>query len=152
MAALWAPGMELPRLRRAMTAERMRWYSDAFETLSWTGAAAQSLILAGPNIHTDDDMARENGLRARVADGMVSTNWISTVLTDTFAELYLEGGSLRTRYVRPIFEDDNIEVVVRVTGSERELDGDRLTLDVSCIKDDGEVATAGIATVRAWQP
>jgi 3-hydroxybutyryl-CoA dehydratase len=141
--------MELPRLRRAMTAERMRWYSDALMTLSWTGAPPESLILAGPNIHTDDHLARDNGLRGRVADGMVSTNWISTVLTDTFGELYLEGGSLQTRYIRPIFEDDNIEVVVRVTGRNPDSGfGERLTLDVSCVKDDGEVATAGTATVR----
>jgi 3-hydroxybutyryl-CoA dehydratase len=149
VGSLWAPGMELPRLRRSMTAERMRWYSDALETLSWTGAPPEALILAGPNVHTDDDIARDNGLRARVADGMVSTNWISTVLTDAFAELYLEGGSLRTRYLRPIFEDDNIEVVLRVTGRQGDQGhGDRLTLDVSCVKDDGEVATAGTATVR----
>ena len=72
-------------------------------------------MLAGPNIHTDDALARANGLPGRVADGMVSTNWISTLLTDAFGGRYLEGGSLRTRYVRPIFEDERIEVVVRIT-------------------------------------
>ena len=56
---------------------------------------------------------------------MVSTNWISTLLTDAFGERYLEGGSLRTRYVRPIFEDDRIEVVVRITGTNTRPDGNR---------------------------
>ena len=145
MSELWTPGRELPRLRRTMTAERMRWYSDALETVT-LGAAAP--VLAGPNIHTDDSLARANGLPGRVADGMVSTNWISTLLTDTFGDGYLEGGSLRTRYVRPIFEDERIEVVVRITDRRTAADGsDHLVAEVACVKSDGEIATAGEATV-----
>jgi 3-hydroxybutyryl-CoA dehydratase len=145
MSELWTPGQELPRLQRTMTAERMRWYSDALETVT-LGATAP--VLAGPNIHTDDGLARANGLPGRVADGMVSTNWISTLLTDTFGERYLEGGSLRTRYVRPIYEDERIEVVVRITERRTGADGrERLVADVACVKSDGEIATAGEATV-----
>ena len=145
MADLWTPGSELPPLTRTMTAERMRWYSDALHTVT---AGASELLLAGPNIHTDDELARANGMRGRVADGMVSTNWISSLLTDAYGDAYLRGGSLRTRYVRPIYEDERIEVVVRIT--ERTGTGggpDRLVADVACVKEDGEVATAGTATV-----
>jgi 3-hydroxybutyryl-CoA dehydratase len=109
----WTPGTELPRVLRTMTAERMRWYSDALMTVT---AGATEPLAAGLNIHTDDAIAQANGLRGRVADGMISTNWISTFLADAFGENYLEGGSLRTRYVRPIYEDDRIEVVVRISG------------------------------------
>lgn len=145
MSELWTPGRELPRLQRTMTAERMRWYSDALETVT-LGATAP--VLAGPNIHTDDALARANGLPGRVADGMVSTNWISTLLTDAFGERYLEGGSLRTRYVRPIFEDERIEVVVRITERRTASDGsDHLVAEVACVKSDGEIATVGEATV-----
>jgi hypothetical protein len=80
---------------------------------------------------------------------MVSTNWISTLLADTFGEQYLEGGSLRTRYVRPIFEDERIEVVVKITDrTSRPEGGEVLLAEVACMKADGEVATAGAATVR----
>jgi 3-hydroxybutyryl-CoA dehydratase len=142
----WTPGTELPRLLRTMTAERMRWYSDALKTVT---AGADEPLVAGPNIHTDDAVAQANGLRGRVADGMISTNWISTFLADAFGESYLEGGSLRTRYVRPIYEDDRIEVVVRITGRETTQWGDQLVADVACLKSDGEVATAGEARVMA---
>jgi 3-hydroxybutyryl-CoA dehydratase len=145
MADLWTPGRELPRLQRTMTAERMRWYSDALELVT---LAADEPVHAEPNIHTDDAIARANGLRGRVADGMISTNWISTLLSDEFGHHYLEGGSLRTRYVRPIFEDDRIEVVIRITGRKPADDGrELLVADVSCVKSDGEVATAGEATI-----
>jgi MaoC dehydratase-like protein len=146
MAELWLPGNELPRIVRTMSAERMRWYADALHTVE---AGSTQPLVAPPNIHTDDEIARANGLPARVADGMVSTNWISTLLADTFGERYLEGGSLRTRYVRPIFVDERIEVVVRITEGESMSDGDpRLVAQVSCVKSDGVVATAGTATVR----
>jgi acyl dehydratase len=145
MGDLWTPGTELPRIVRTMTAERMRWYADALHTVE-EGAAER--VVAPPNIHTDDEIARANGLRSRIADGMVSTNWISTLLAEAFGDRYLAGGSLRTRYVRPIFEDERIEVVVRITGTTTRPDGtERLVAEVSCTKEDGEVATAGVATV-----
>jgi len=143
---LWTPGSELPRVVRTMTAERMRWYADALETVA---DLASEPVIAEPNIHTDDELARINGLPARVADGMVSTNWISSILADAYGLDYLERGSLRTRYVRPIFEDERIEVVVRVVSRERAPGGEeRLVADVSCVKADGQVATGGLATIR----
>jgi 3-hydroxybutyryl-CoA dehydratase len=145
MAELWTPGTRLPSRTRVMTAERMRWYADALETCTHD---TDRPLVAAPNIHTDDEIARANGLPARVPDGMVSTNWISSMLGDTFGEDYLARGSLRTRYVRPIYEDDHIEVVVRITGRESTEDGrHRLTADVACVKADGEVATGGTATI-----
>jgi len=146
MSELWRPGTELPHLVRAMTAERMRWYADALQTVVLDSTVP---VIAAPNIHTDDRIARDNGLPSRVADGMISTNWISSALTEAFGEGYLRGGSLRTRYVRPIFEDERIEVVVRITERTTGPDGvDRLQADVACLKDDGSVATAGAASVR----
>jgi hypothetical protein len=80
---------------------------------------------------------------------MVSTNWISSLLADAYGMHYLEGGTLRTRYVRPIYLDERIEVVVRVTAREEDpRGGERLVVDVQCIKEDGEVATGGVATIR----
>jgi acyl dehydratase len=146
MSDLWLPGTELPRIVRTMSAERMRWYADALHTVE---AGSGQPLVAPPNIHTDDEIARANGLPARVADGMVSTNWISTLLAETFGQCYLAGGSLRTRYVRPIFVDERIEVVVRISEGESPSDGDsRVVAEVSCVKSDGVVATAGTATVR----
>lgn len=157
----WAPGMEVSCLTRTMTAERMRWYADALETISHAGSP---FVIAAPNIHTDDEIARANGLPSRVADGMVSTNWVASALVARFGDGLLRGGTLQTRYVRPIFVDDHIEVVARVVRVEDDVDpegaagggGDggrdgmgvvRLSLDVSCVKSSGEVATAGAATL-----
>jgi 3-hydroxybutyryl-CoA dehydratase len=146
MTRIWAPGTEIRRPARTMTAARMRWYADALHTLV---ANSQEPLVAGPSIHTDDTVADANGLPSRVADGMISTNWVSSALTEAFGEGYLKGGTLRTRYVRPIFEDERIEVVIRVTGRRTDDDGvERVDADVACLKADGTVATSGTASAR----
>jgi len=118
----------------------MRWYSDALHTVASSSSVP---VDSGHNIHTDDAVARDNGLPGRVADGMISANWISNVLADSYGANYLEGGSLQTRFVRPIFTDDEIEIVVRV----RSRSDTQVVADVSCVKGGGEVATTGTATV-----
>lgn len=143
MSELWLPGQELPRVRRTMTAERMRWYADALDT-----SLAGRTVQAAPNIHTDDDVARANGLPGRVADGMITTNWLSNMLVDTFGAAYVHTGSLRTRYRRPIVEDMAIEAVVLVRDVEESRGGRTLVADVWCETEDGERCTVGQATVR----
>ena len=71
----WTAGTEVARLSRTMTAERMRWFADGLHTVV---AAGDTFQIAEPNIHTDDDLARASGLPGIIADGMVSTNWISS--------------------------------------------------------------------------
>lgn len=48
MVELWTPGTEIRRPARIMTAERMRWYTDALDTLV---AESQEPLVSGPNIH-----------------------------------------------------------------------------------------------------
>jgi acyl dehydratase len=124
----------------------MRWHCDALATLL---ADTGEVVLAGPSIHTDDDVARSSGLPSRVADGMISTNWLSSTLTACFGEVFLSTGSLRTRYVRPIFEDERIEAVVRITTVDP-LAGDEslLRADVWCANERGDKCTVGEASVR----
>src|ERR1700730_9632279 len=146
MAHLWLPGQVLPPLVRSMTAARMRWYCDALETAL---AASEEVVRAGPSIHTDDALARANGLPGRVADGMITTNWVSSMLFDRFGDAILHGGSLRTKYIRPVFEDERITATVTVRTVERLADGRRLlTADVTCTNHRGQACTVGGATVR----
>ena len=147
MTTAWKAGQEVARLERTMTAERMRWHCEALDTAV---AAGDRPVAAGVNIHTDDEVARSSGLPGRVADGMISTNWLSSMLTKTFGDAYLRSGSLRTRYTRPVFVDDVLRAVVRVAAVDETGDAEGLVLrlDVWCENQDGEVCTTGEATVR----
>jgi acyl dehydratase len=129
-----------------MTAERMRWHCEALDTAVSGG---ERPVPAGANIHTDDEIARSSGLPGRVADGMISTNWLSSMLIQTFGDGYLWGGSLRTRYTKPVFVDDVIRAVIRVAALDSDEDGRAVArLDVWCENQHGDVCTTGEAVVR----
>ena len=138
-------GTELRSRPRIMTRERMRWYVDAQPTVAMdTGRIERQ----EPTIHDDDEFAKSQGLPGIIADGMISTNWILGLLIDNFGDAVARRGSLRTKYVKPIYENDTIVSRARVTSVERGA-GTAATykLDVWCENGKGEVVTAGDATV-----
>jgi 3-hydroxybutyryl-CoA dehydratase len=134
-------GIQFSSTPMMMTRERMRWYCDALET-----AASQSgeFIVAEPTIHTDEDYAKAQGLPGIIADGMISTNYISSLLFRHFGVEYLRGGELITKFIRPVFEDEVLQAHALVTG----LDADGVHLDVWVETPERKV-TVGTATIPA---
>jgi len=127
----------------AMTRERMRWYCDALETAA---AGTGEFIIAEPTIHTDDEYARSQGLPGIIADGMLSTNYISALLFQHFGMGYLERGALRTKFIRPVYENEVVEPYFEVRAIHPEVDRECVTLDVGCTAN-GELCTVGEAEV-----
>jgi acyl dehydratase len=137
-------GSEIAGPRRRMTMERIRWYDDAM-----LSAAKGEFTRAGSNIHTDEEYARSQGLPARIADGMISTNWMSEMLVEQFGMDYLERGELRTKFVKPIFLGAVVSVRARVRSFERSADGGAVyVLDVWCEDEKGVKLTDGDARVE----
>ncbi|MFQ5875838.1 MAG: MaoC family dehydratase, partial [Dehalococcoidia bacterium] len=68
----------------------------------------------GKNIHTDPAFARSRGLPDVIADGSQTTAEISRVLTEFFGEGFLRGGSLSTKFIKPVYPDYalNIDLVI----------------------------------------
>jgi acyl dehydratase len=127
-----------------MTRERMRWYCDALETAA---DADGTFKIAEPTIHTDDEFARSQGLRGIIADGMISTNWISSLLVRRFGMDYVSRGELGARFIRPIYEDESIETCAEVTEVETVGETVTITLDVWCATSDGAKCTVGSAKI-----
>lgn len=123
-----------------MSRERMRWYCDALET-----AASQSgrFIVAEPTIHSDDEFARKNGLPGIVADGMLSTNHISSLLYTYFGIDYLRSGALTTKFIRPVYEDEILIAKAEVTAT----DGGHVRMNVWVQLPDDTKVTVGTASV-----
>ncbi len=123
-----------------MSRERMRWYCDALET-----AASQSgrFIVADPTIHSDDEFAKKNGFPGIVADGMLSTNYVSSLLYTHFGVDYLRSGGLTTKFIRPVYEDEVLIASAEVV----ELDGAEVALDIWVQLPDDTKVTVGRATV-----
>lgn len=144
MARQWVAGAEIARLERTMTAERMRWYADVLETVV---AAHGRPVLAGPGIHTDDEVARRNGLPSRVADGMVTGNWLSSLVFGAFGEQMLTGGRFRVRFVRPVATGATLTATVAVQEVARGTGGPAVRANLSCRDETGQECTVGEATV-----
>jgi acyl dehydratase len=140
-------GSELRSAPRAMTRERMRWYVDAQPTVA---ADDGRIHTQPPTIHDDDDYARKQGLPGIIADGMISTNWIMGLLLDAFGRAALRKGKLRTKYIAPIYENEIVTAVARVSALTHGPDGETaMQLDVWCETGPGRKVTVGDALVYA---
>lgn len=131
-----------------LTHERVLWYGDGLMT-----SAAGERVHARANIHTDGDFARGQGLPGAIADGMHTTNWISSMLVSAFGRSYLEHGELRTKYVKPI----SVGIAVKILGRvrvKRELSagGIHYELDVWAEDGEGEKLTVGDAVIDVSAP
>jgi 3-hydroxybutyryl-CoA dehydratase len=139
-------GTELRAHPRRMTRERMRWYVDLLPTVEADDGRVHQDV---PTIHDNDEFARSQGLPGIIADGMLSTNWLLSLLMDAFGEDALAPGSLRTRYIAPVFEDVVITAVARVTAVEEGGDGTlRYALELWCEDAEGTKLTVGDASVH----
>jgi 3-hydroxybutyryl-CoA dehydratase len=142
-AAGYAVGTELSSPVRVVTAERIEWYDSAM-----LSAAKGELAQVGDNIHTDEAFARNQGLPGTIADGMISTNWCSSMLIAHFGMDYVERGELRTKFIKPIFVGAAVFVKGRITSAEKRANGDtEYRLDVWCEIEDGTKVVDGEARV-----
>lgn len=145
-------GIEIPRYEvgqvlestvRTLTLQRVTWYSTG-----QLGAATGVPHEFQDNIHTNPEYAKQQGLPGMIADGMHSTNWISALLWDGFGYHYLEGGSLRTKYIKPVWVPSQVTSKAEVTAVEQAGPGrTRYVLDVWNEDADGTRLTVGDATV-----
>src|SRR5258706_5655731 len=105
-------GSEFRLPPRPMTRERMRWYVDIQDTVQFDDGRIHP---QAPTIHDDDAYARKQGLPGIIADGMISTNWILSLLVDVFGDDAARKGRLRTKYIAPVYEDQVLITCAGVT-------------------------------------
>jgi acyl dehydratase len=140
-------GAELRSAPRPMTRERMRRYVDAQPTVAIDDGRIHT---QPPTIHDDDAYAKKQGLPGIVADGMISTNWIQGLLFDVFGRALARKGRLRTKYIAPIYEDQIVICIAKVTAKAWTGAGEvAYQFDVWCEDDSGKKLTIGEALVYA---
>ncbi len=98
------------------------------------------------NIHTDDEVARRAGLPRALAQGRYPIAYISERMLAFFGTGWIQGGKLDVTLVKEIFPGDTITVKGVITDKQSEGDNVRLVLDVWLENQDGEQATAGVAS------
>jgi len=136
-------GAEIAGPVRLMTAERIEWYDSAM-----LSAGKGELSQVGVNIHTDDEYAKAQGLPAIIADGMIMTNWCSSMMIQHFGMDYLEHGELRTKFIKPVYLGQTVHVRGRVLSADRSDGLVSYALDVWCEDESGIKVTDGDAKVE----
>ena len=125
-------GDELPPLTKTMTQEAI----NAFEK---SGGAK------GPSQFTDLETARSTlGTASTVASGRMSLTFTIEMLRRYFgADVYNAGGMVDMRFLRPVRPGDTVTFTGKITGTNKEADGTRVTVEVTGTNQKGAVTAAG---------
>jgi acyl dehydratase len=99
-----------------------------------------------PNIHTDRAIASESGLAGPIAQGLMSTGYLSQLLANFFGIDWFETGWTSHAFVRPVSPGDTITVQGRIQDRIVETNGMRLVLEVWCRNHRGDLTTVGTAS------
>jgi acyl dehydratase len=131
--AVPAIGQPLPTLSKEISQRRIDAYS---------GVRARS-------IHTDEAWARARGFRAPLAQGMMSTAYVSEMMTRLLGAGFVQGGTLSMAFIKPVYAGDRLTVHGVVKDKRQEPDGaTRVTVEVWCENQDGEKTAVGTASGR----
>src|SRR2546427_7915894 len=111
-----AVGQELPPLEKALTQRHIDPYS---------GVRTRS-------IHTDEAGGRQKGFRTTLAQGMMSTAYVSEMMTRLLGAGFIKGGTMGVAFVKPVYAGDRLTVRGVVKEVRPEKDGTRVVVEVWC--------------------
>jgi hypothetical protein len=102
---------------------------------------------ADNRIH-DDEFARHFGFRAGLVSGVSVLAYMTRPLVELAGKYWLERGSADVRFVRPVYEGEEI----RVSGSVAVINEDGVSLEFQAANNQGAVCGMGIAHIPVVNP
>ena len=100
------------------------------------------------SIHTDEGWATAKGFPTTIAQGMMSTAYVSALLTGELGAGFVAGGSMDVRFLRPVHQGDRLTttgVIQGFAGFEGDPGRVRVVVDVEITNQRGERTLAGTA-------
>ena len=98
------------------------------------------------SIHSDEAFAREKGFRAPLAQGMMSTAYVSEMMTGLLGAGFVKGGTMSMAFIRPVYAGDRLTVHGVVRDVQTESSVTRVVVEVWCENQDGEKTAVGSAS------
>jgi len=130
VATALAVGQTLPPLEKELTQRHIDAYS---------GVRTRS-------IHTDEAWARKKGFRTTLAQGMMSTAYVSEMMTGLLGAGFIKGGTMSVAFVQPVYAGDRLTVRGVVKELRPENGGTRVVVDVWCENQHGQQTAVGSAS------
>ena len=125
-----AVGQELPVLEKEPAQRRIDVYS---------GVRPRS-------IHTDEAWARQKGFRTTLAQGMMSTAYVSEMMTRLLGVGFVKGGTMSMAFIKPVYAGHRLTVHGVVKELRPEAGQTRVVVDVWCRNQHGEKTAVGTAS------
>lgn len=127
-------GENLPPLVKNITQENINLYAQASGDFN--------------PIHIDEDFAGKTPLGGTIAHGMLILSYLSQMMTIAFGKSWLAGGKLNVRFKEPARPGDVITASGNIRNIEPEGNEIRVTCNVLCQNQRGEVVITGESSLR----
>ena len=125
-----AVGQELPSIQKEPTQRRIDVYS---------GVRPRS-------IHTDPSWAHAKGFRTTLAQGMMSTAYVSEMMTRLLGAGFVKGGTLSMAFIKPVYAGDRLTAHGVIKDKQPENGATRVVVEVWVENQDGEKTAVGHAS------
>jgi acyl dehydratase len=126
---------DLTLAARTLTQEKMTAYSED-----------SANALRGQSIHTAAAIAKAKGYANSVAQGLMSADYVSELMTGEMKQGWLLHGRLSLAFVRPVLCGDTVTAQAALREVLDEGAYSRRVYDVRCENQEGEAVTAGTAS------
>ena len=127
-------GQELPRLVKEIPQRKIDAYSGVRPS----------------SIHSDEAWARKKGFPAPLAQAMMSTAYVSELMTRFVGAGFVKGGTMSMTFVKPVYAGDRLSVHGVVKEKRVEGDRTRVIVEVWCENQTGQKTAIG--TASGWLP
>lgn len=100
-----------------------------------------------PNyIHSDEAFARKKGFRAPLAQAMMSTAYVSELMTRFVGAGFVKGGRMSMTFIKPVLAGDTLTVHGVVKATQPEHGRTRVVVEVWCDNQHGDKTAVGTAS------
>lgn len=98
------------------------------------------------SIHTDPEWARQKGFAAPLAQGMMSTAYVSEMMVALLGEGFVQGGRMAVKFVKPVLAGDTLTMRGRVRAKLLEDGRVRVEVELWCENQHGVTTMVGDAS------
>jgi acyl dehydratase len=98
------------------------------------------------SIHSDEAWARQKGFRACLAQGMMSTAYVSQMMVSLLGPSFARGGTMSMAFIKPVYAGDHLSVHGIIKDKQPENGATRVVVEVWVENQHGEKTAVGHAT------
>lgn len=98
------------------------------------------------SIHSDEAWARQKGFRTCLAQGMMSTAYVSQMMVKLLGPGFAQGGTMSMAFIKPVYAGDRLTVHGVIKDKQSDNGATRVVVDVWVENQHGEKTAVGHAT------